>query len=89
MAKLATGLTIPDTQTGLRGLPMAILSAMANVQGERFEYEMNMLLELKVLQINLTMIPIQTIYEGQITKVKMKELTFIQCVIHSQSIDVS
>lgn len=65
MTKLATGLTIPDTQTGLRGLPMAILPAMANVQGERFEYEMNMLLELKSLQIKLTMIPIQTIYEGQ------------------------
>lgn len=64
MTQFATGLVIPDTQTGLRGLPRNTLSAMSEISGDRFEYEMNMLLELQERGIGLTLVPIQTIYEG-------------------------
>jgi putative flippase GtrA len=63
MTKWATGLWIPDTQTGLRGLPRAAYDWLAGLAGDRFEYEMNMLLELKSQPLTLKMIPIETIYE--------------------------
>ncbi|MBC6498548.1 GtrA family protein [Weissella confusa] len=37
MTQFATGLVIPDTQTGLRGLPRNTLSAMSEISGDRFE----------------------------------------------------
>ncbi|MDR0899965.1 MAG: bifunctional glycosyltransferase family 2/GtrA family protein [Lactobacillaceae bacterium] len=61
--KLATGLKVEDTQTGLRGFPKKIIPQMLTVSGQRFEYEMNMLTDLKDLKIELKQIPIQTIYE--------------------------
>jgi glycosyltransferase involved in cell wall biosynthesis len=40
----ATGRRVQDTQTGLRGYPAASLDWLCAVPGERFEYEMNVLL---------------------------------------------
>lgn len=56
------GLRISDTQTGLRAIPRAYLSQLAAVEGERFEYETNMLLEMKRLNIPLRQVPIETVY---------------------------
>ena len=42
---LVSGQKILDTQTGLRGFPIKLLPWLLSVEGERFEYEMNMLLE--------------------------------------------
>ncbi|MEC0090555.1 bifunctional glycosyltransferase family 2/GtrA family protein [Paenibacillus macquariensis] len=39
-----TGIKIHDTQTGLRGFPAHMLDWLCQIPGERFEYEMNMLL---------------------------------------------
>lgn len=44
--RLATGERISDTQTGLRG-PAAMLPWLLTVSGERYEYELNLLLEAK------------------------------------------
>lgn len=41
---LTTGNKVYDTQTGLRGFPLSMLSWLTDIPGERFEYEMNMLL---------------------------------------------
>ncbi|KAA8785400.1 putative flippase GtrA [Paenibacillus sp. 4624] len=41
---LTTGIKVYDTQTGLRGFPYAMLDWLCQIPGERFEYEMNMLL---------------------------------------------
>ncbi|KQO01415.1 GtrA family protein [Paenibacillus sp. Leaf72] len=41
---LTTGTKIYDTQTGLRGFSLAMLDWLCQIPGERFEYEMNMLL---------------------------------------------
>ncbi|MBB2947250.1 glycosyltransferase involved in cell wall biosynthesis [Actinoplanes lutulentus] len=41
----ATGRAVSDTQTGLRVYPAALLGRLGAVEGERFEYEMNVLLD--------------------------------------------
>lgn len=60
--KLATGLTIHDTQTGLRAIPFSLLDRMMALKGDRYEYEMNMLLYLKEWSIPYAEVAITTIY---------------------------
>jgi glycosyltransferase involved in cell wall biosynthesis len=43
--RAATGRGVQDTQTGLRAYPASLLGWLRQVPGERFEYEMNVLLE--------------------------------------------
>jgi len=56
------GMTISDTQTGLRAIPRSYLRAMCQVAGERFEYETNMLLAFKDQHIPFDEVKIRTIY---------------------------
>lgn len=56
------GLAVSDTQTGLRAIPMEYLPRLTAVAGERYEYETNMLLELKDLNIPWGEVKIRTIY---------------------------
>lgn len=58
----ATGIDIGDTQTGLRGYPRSMLNWLCQVPGERFEYEMNLLLEAPASGYGITELPIDTIY---------------------------
>jgi putative flippase GtrA len=51
-----------DTQTGLRGFPVSILPWLITIEGERYEYEMNMLLMADSEHIQLKQINIETIY---------------------------
>ncbi len=60
--RLLCGLTIRDTQTGLRAIPRQYLPAMLEVEGERFEYETNMLLAFRRQQIPFGELPIRTVY---------------------------
>ncbi len=57
-----TGFRVSDTQTGLRGLPASLFQRLLELSGERYEYEMNMLLALRHWGINYKEIPIETIY---------------------------
>lgn len=59
---LASGVRVYDTQTGLRGLPADSLQAMVAIDGERYEYEMNVLLKLREMSMPVVEVPIQTIY---------------------------
>ena len=43
--KLLYGVWVSDTQTGLRGFSTKLLPTMIAVKGDRYEYEMNMLIE--------------------------------------------
>ena len=61
--KLSTGIDVYDTQTGLRVFKSNLLPFMLDVPGDRFEYEMNMLLEAPRQRINLEEETIETIYE--------------------------
>jgi glycosyltransferase involved in cell wall biosynthesis len=60
--RVATGIRIHDTQTGLRGIPGAELPWMTALPGERYEYEMNMLLMLRERMLPALEVPIQTVY---------------------------
>ena len=60
--KLTTGLSVYDTQTGLRAFHTDLLPLMREIDGERYEYEMNVLLELSRYHIPIREIPIETIY---------------------------
>ncbi|UQU62870.1 glycosyltransferase family 2 protein [Couchioplanes caeruleus] len=57
-----TGRLVRDTQTGLRGYPGAMLGWLTSVPGERFEYEMNVLLEAARLGNPIDEVTIATTY---------------------------
>jgi len=56
------GVKVSDTQTGLRALPAELVKTLIMVPGERFEYEMNMLVECGNKKIKIKEVPIKTIY---------------------------
>ena len=56
------GIRISDTQTGLRAIPSQYIKSMTEFTGERFEYETNVLLEMKAHNIPFSEVQIQTIY---------------------------
>lgn len=59
---IVTGLNVYDTQTGLRAFSYQLMDTSINVEGERFEYEMNILLHFAKMRIPIKEIPIKTIY---------------------------
>jgi len=59
---LSTGKRCPDTQTGLRGIPRKYKALCLSVPGEKYEYEMNLLLEMGRRGISFCKVPIETIY---------------------------
>ncbi len=60
--KLFVGMRITDTQTGLRSIPVSFLKAMCAVEGDRFEYETNMLLAMKENRLPYEEVKIRTVY---------------------------
>ncbi len=60
--KIFCGMTISDTQTGLRAIPRKYLEILNNVYGDRFEYETNMLLAFKTEGIPFDEVKIRTVY---------------------------
>ena len=57
-----TGLDVYDTQTGLRAFSNKLIPLMLEIEGERFEYEMNVLLKCCQQKIKITELEIETIY---------------------------
>lgn len=60
--KIFVGMTISDTQTGLRAIPRKVLEILVDVYGDRFEYETNMLLAFKTHAIAFDEVKIRTVY---------------------------
>lgn len=56
------GISVSDTQTGLRAIPAFFMRELMQVKGERFEYETNMLIETKNLNIPIMEVPVKTVY---------------------------
>ena len=63
--KLFYGIEISDTQTGLRAIPRRFLEHMIAMEGERFEYETNMLLMMRRQGIAFVEQPIATVYDPE------------------------
>lgn len=59
---VVTGHWIADTQTGLRGYPHRLLDWLADVPGDRFEYELNLLLRASRESLRIDKVGIATIY---------------------------
>ncbi len=59
------GIRLSDTQTGLRAIPQRFLKTFCDIEGERFEYETNMLLYMKRLGIPFLEQPITTVYDPE------------------------
>ena len=57
------GIHVSDTQTGLRGIPKEFMKQLLDVKGERFEFEMRMLLE-SAGKYQITEVAIETIYDS-------------------------
>ena len=89
MFRVFFGIKINDTQTGLRAIPAQYFKEFTEIEGERFEYETNMLLYMKRRGIDFYEQPITTVYDPEdysshynavkdswrIAKIMMKYLT--------------
>ncbi len=62
--KLVSGLSVSDTQTGLRGIPRKFMEELLDVEGEGFEFETRMLLAT-VKKYDICEVPIKTIYDSK------------------------
>ncbi len=62
--KLLYGVYLPDTQTGLRAFRREDLQFMIDVPGERFEYEMQVLIACARAGIDMVPLTIETVYEN-------------------------
>ena len=62
--KILHGLDLKDTQTGLRGIPVSLLPVFMEGKGDRFEYELDMLVIAAREHIPVVEVPIETIYEN-------------------------
>ncbi|WP_431879798.1 glycosyltransferase family 2 protein [Micromonospora marina] len=62
--RLATGRDVRDTQTGLRAYPAALLGWLTTIPGDRFEYEMTVLLRMVRAGLPVEQVDIVTRYHG-------------------------
>lgn len=63
--RLLVGLSITDTQTGLRGISASYMQALLQTGGDRFEFESNMLIDTKQHHVPIVEVPIETVYLQQ------------------------
>ena len=59
---LTTGISLSDTQTGLRAYPAEMLDWLCGVDGDRFEYELELLLRARSAGHQIVEVPIATVY---------------------------
>ena len=60
--KMLYGIKISDTQTGLRGIPNRFIKEAIEIEGNRFEYEMEFLIHFVNSKVDIEEIDIETIY---------------------------
>jgi glycosyltransferase involved in cell wall biosynthesis len=60
--KLRTGKTLRDTQTGLRGIPAALVGELLTIPGNRFDFEITMLTQFADCGTEFICVPISTVY---------------------------
>ena len=59
-----SGVHVSDTQTGLRGIPRSYMAQLLELKGERFEFEMRMLMDASQHR-RIVEVPIQTVYDSK------------------------
>lgn len=63
--RLVSGVKVSDTQTGLRAFDSELIEKLLSVEGERYEYEMNVLMICAKEKIPIKEVKISTIYRDQ------------------------
>lgn len=63
--RLLSGVKVTDTQTGLRAFSSELLDKLISVEGERYEYEMNVLMALAEAGVPIEEVTIHTIYQDE------------------------
>lgn len=63
--RLVSGVKVSDTQTGLRAFDSELIPELLSVEGERYEYEMNVLMTCAKKKIPIKEVPISTIYRDK------------------------
>ena len=62
--KIFFGMTVSDTQTGLRGIPRTLLPSLLHVSGDSYGYETNVLIEAHAQRVGIAEVSIETVYEN-------------------------
>lgn len=62
LMKFVHGISVSDTQTGLRYLPCELLPHMLMLSGDGYEFELQCLIRAKELGVKLIELPIKTVY---------------------------
>ncbi len=60
--RVMSGVKVFDTQTGLRAFSQSVLPGMLKIKGDRYEYEMNVLMQFAKEQRNIREVCIETVY---------------------------
>lgn len=60
--RLLLGFSVSDTQTGLRGIPSALIPRLRELPGERYDFEQVMLLEARHFPDKVVEVPIRKVY---------------------------
>lgn len=63
--RLLTGVKCPDTQTGLRGIPLFLGDIALSTPGDRFDYEMTFLTKVANKKVPFVFVKIETVYESK------------------------
>ena len=97
--KMMTGIRVRDTQTGLRGIPRDMIDSLLKVDGDRYEFEMNCLLDAAAREVPILQEPIETVYiEGNKSShfrfvrdsflIYRRPLTFLGMSLTSTAVDL-
>lgn len=62
---MVSGVSVSDTQTGLRAFGTELIPRLLEIEGERYEYEMNVLLTLAKEKVHIQEVRIKTIYKDE------------------------
>lgn len=60
--RVKSGVSVSDTQTGLRAFSSDLAEYITGIKGARYEYEMNMLMQCASDKVDIIEMPIHTIY---------------------------
>lgn len=63
--RLVSGVHVSDTQTGLRAFSPELIPELLQVEGDRYEYEMNVLMVFAKAGIPIVELPIHTVYRDK------------------------
>jgi len=59
---LFIGISVPDTQTGLRAIPRSLMPRLMRIRASKYDYELEMLIRAARARCPMEFVPIETVY---------------------------